>query len=41
MLDAKYKLVMDGYIIYRNDRNGEEGGVLIAKKDVSEGIMVE
>ena len=32
---------MDGYIIYRNDRNGDGGGVLIAIKDVLKGIMVE
>ena len=39
MLDAKDKVVMEGYTIYRNDRNG--GGVLIALKDVLKGIMVE
>ena len=37
MLDGKDKVVMEGYTIYRNDRNGDGGGVLIAIK----GIMVE
>ena len=32
-LDAKYKVVMDGYTIYRSDGNGD-GGVLIAMKVV-------
>ena len=32
MLDAKDNVVMDGYTIYRNDRNGDRGGVLIAIK---------
>ena len=32
---------MEGYTIYRNDRNGDGGGVLIAIKDVLKGIMVE
>ena len=40
MLYGKDKVVMEGYIIYRNDRNGD-GGVLIAIKDVLKGIMVE
>ena len=34
MLDRKYKVVVEGYTIYRNDRNGDGGGVLIAIKDV-------
>ena len=41
MLDGKDKVVMEGYTIYRNDRNGDGGGVLIAIKDVLKGIMVE
>ena len=41
MLNAKDKVVMEGYTIYRNDRNGDGGGVLIAIKDVLKGIMVE
>ena len=41
MLDGKDKIVMAGYTIYRNDRNGDGGGVLIAIKDVLKGIMVE
>ena len=43
MLYAKDKVVMEGYTIYRNDRNGDGdgGGVLIAIKDVLKGIMVE
>ena len=41
MLDGKDKVVMEGYIIYRHDRNGDGGGVLIAIKDVLKGIMVE
>ena len=41
MLDEKDKVVMEGYTIYRNDRNGDEGGVLIAIKDVLKVIMVE
>ena len=40
MLDGNDKVVMEGYTIYRNDRNGD-GGVLIAIKDVLKGIMVE
>ena len=32
---------MEGYTIYRNDRNGDGGGVLIAIKGVLKGIMVE
>ena len=40
MLDGKDKVVMEGYTIYRNDRNGD-GGVFIAIKDVLKGIMVE
>ena len=32
---------MEGYTIYRNDRNGDGGGVFIAIKDVLKGIMVE
>ena len=40
MLDVKDKVVIEGYTIYRNDRNGH-GGVLIAIKDVLKGIMVE
>ena len=32
MLDAKDKVVMEGYTIYRNDRSGYGGGVLIAIK---------
>ena len=32
MLDGKDKIVMEGYTIYRNDRNGDRGGVLIAIK---------
>ena len=38
MLDGKDKIVIEGYTIYRNDR---DGGVLIAIKDVLKGIMVE
>ena len=34
MLDGKDKVVMGGYTIYRNDRYGDGGGVLIAIKDV-------
>ena len=34
MLDGKDKVVIEGYTIYRNDRNGDGGGVLIAIKDV-------
>ena len=41
MLDGKDKVVMEGDTIYRNDRNGDGGGVLIATKDVLKGIMVE
>ena len=41
MLDRKDTVVIDGYTIYRNDRNGDGGGVLIAVKDVLKGIMVE
>ena len=41
MLDGKDKVVMEGYTIYRNDRNGDGGGVLIAIKDVLKEIMVE
>ena len=41
MLDGKDKVAMEGYTIYRNDRNSDGGGVLIAIKDVSKGIMVE
>ena len=41
MLDGKDKVVMEGYTIYRNDRSGDGGGVLIAIKDVLKGIMVE
>ena len=40
MLDGKDKVVMEGYTIYRNDRNGDGGGVLIAMKYVLKGIMV-
>ena len=32
MLDGKDKILMEGYTIYRNDRNGDRGGVLIAIK---------
>ena len=32
MLDAKDKVVIEGYTIYRNHRNGAGGGVLIAKR---------
>ena len=41
MLDGKYKVVMEGYTIYRNDQNGDGGLLLIAIKDVLKGIMVE
>ena len=41
MLDGKDKVVMEGYTIYRNDRNGDGGGVFIAIKDVLKRIMVE
>ena len=41
MSDAKDKIVMEGYTIYRNDRNGDGGGVLIAIRDMVKGIMVE
>ena len=41
MLDGKDKVVMEGYTIYINDRNGDRGGVLIAIKDVLKGILVE
>ena len=41
MLDGKDKVVREGYTIYRNDRNGDGRGVLIAIKDVLNGIMVE
>ena len=41
MLYAKDKVVMDGYTIYRNDRNGDGGGVLVAIKDMLKGIIVE
>ena len=41
MLDGKDKVVMEGYTIYINDRNGEGGGVLIAIKDALKGRMVE
>ena len=41
MLDGKDKVVMEGYTIYRHDRNGDGGGVLIAIKDVLKGIMSE
>ena len=41
MLDGKDKVVMKGYTIYRNDRNGDGGGVLIAIKYVLKGILVE
>ena len=41
MLDGKDKVVTEGYTIYRNDRNGDGEGVLIAIKDVLKGIMVE
>ena len=35
------RVVMDGFTIYRNDRNGDGGEVLIAIKDVLKGIMVD
>ena len=41
MLEGKDKVVMEGYTIYRNERNGDGGGVLIAIKGVLKGIMVE
>ena len=41
MLDVKDKVVMEGYTIYRNARNGDGGGVLIAIKDVLKGIMLK
>ena len=41
MLDAKDKLVMEGYTIYRNDINGDGEGVLIGITDLLKGIMVE
>ena len=41
ILDGKDKVVMEGYTIYRHDRNGDGGGVLIAIKYVLKGIMVE
>ena len=41
MLDAKDKVVIEGYTIFRNDRNGYGGGVLIAINDVLKGLMVE
>ena len=41
MLVGKDKVVMEGYTIYRNDRNGDGGGVLIAIKDVLKGIIME
>ena len=41
MLDEKDKVIMEGYTIYRNNRNGDGGEVLIAIKDVLKCIMVE
>ena len=41
ILDGKDKVVMEGYTRYRNDRNGDGGGLLIAIKAVLKGIMVE
>ena len=41
MLDGKHKVVMEGNTVYRNDRNGDGGGILIAIKDVLKRIMVE
>ena len=41
MLDGKDKVVMEGYTIYRNERNGDGGRVLIAIKGVLKGIMME
>ena len=41
MLDAKDKVIMEGYTTHENDRNGDGGGVLIAIKDVLNGIMAE
>ena len=32
---------MEGYTIYRNDQNGDRGGVLIAIKDVLKVIAKE
>ena len=40
-LDASIKLELQGYVIFRNDRNRDGGGVLIGIKEALKGITVE